>query len=104
VAYVLLRNKDRYVAFHATLYHALMCKDSCLCTEPEAGLPDEKGMLPPTGFRIERSFRIEPGKISEPLPEIILQHPMVKASLLGGKPHLVHENWVAPVKIFNGDE
>lgn len=80
-AFVLLRNKDRYRPFLATLYHAIVCKGSvCICGKIERMEPDKKGEY----VRAEQSVYLPPKATNAKLPAAALRVPQIKAAIAEG--------------------
>lgn len=80
-AFVLLRNKDRYRPFLATLYHSIVCKGSvCICGKVERMEPDRKGEY----VRAEQAFYLPPKGVSSKLPPAALKVPQIRRAIEEG--------------------
>jgi hypothetical protein len=76
---IVLRNRDRYRLFQATLYHSLMCipNGKCICLVEERREAHRKGEK----LLVEQSIVLLPGQESEPLPAAVLNVPQVQAAI-----------------------
>ena len=101
---VVLHNKSRREIFQVTLYHSIICEvaGECFCSVPDPGMPDVNGRLPQEGRRQESSFTILPGEYSEPLPPVVLEHPIVKKALEPTARWLEIANKLVKVQVFPG--
>ena len=96
---VVLRNRDRFRMFSATLYHSIVCARAgqCFCLRRERMEPDRKGEY----ILAERSIFIPPRGLSEPLPVSALEVPQVKAAIEQTRQLVVVEP-TAQVQVISG--
>ena len=96
---VVLFNRDRFMPFEQTLYHAIVCKNgNCFCGAVEVSGPSGAPNLKP--LRQERSFWIGPRTSSEPLPRAVLELPQVKAAIAKRMLEVVGEKTLNTVQVY----